>query len=189
MTGTRRAQLRSRLSYANVTASVALFVALGGTAAAAVTLPRDSVGAPEIRKDAVRSPEISKDAVRSSEIRDQGINFGDVSTGAATKLRGDLHFAEDDNDSVVPVPECDSIDLRDCPNFLVLDLGPGGPAQPARNWLIQAKADVHVDRVLRDDNNLCGLVNTEQTGPNAVLIKSTSMRSKTSQMRSQEIRA
>jgi hypothetical protein len=42
VTGTGRAQLRSRLSYANVTVSLALFVALGGTAVAAVTLPRDS---------------------------------------------------------------------------------------------------------------------------------------------------
>ena len=167
--GTRRARLRSRLNYANVTASLALFVALGGTAAAAVTLPRDSVGASQIRKDAVRSPEIEKDAVRSSEIRDESINFGDISTGAATKLRGDLLVAQDDNTAEVDVPECDSIDLRDCPDFLVLELGSGAPAERDRNWLIQAKADVQVDKVVRDDNNLCGLVNTEQTGPKAVL--------------------
>ena len=45
---------------------LALFVALGGTAAAAITLPRDSVGVVQIRADAVRSPEIQGDAVRSS---------------------------------------------------------------------------------------------------------------------------
>jgi hypothetical protein len=167
--GTGRAPLRSRLSYANVTASLALFVALGGTAAAAVTLPRDSVGAPQIREDAVRSPEITQDAVRSSEIRDQSINFGDVSPGAASKLRGRLLFAEDDNEAVEPVPECDRIDLRNCPDFLVLELAPGGADQPARNWLVQAKADVHVDAPVPDVNNRCGLVNTEQRGPNAVL--------------------
>ena len=46
---------RQPLSYANVVASLALFVALGGTAAAAVTLDRDSVGSREIRDGAVRS--------------------------------------------------------------------------------------------------------------------------------------
>ena len=41
--------------YANITATLALFVALGGTATAAVTLPRDSVTAREIAKNAVGS--------------------------------------------------------------------------------------------------------------------------------------
>ena len=48
MTPFRR--LRSRLSYANVTASLALFIALGGTGYAAVTLPRNSVGSAQLRK-------------------------------------------------------------------------------------------------------------------------------------------
>jgi hypothetical protein len=38
-----------RLSYANIVASLALFVALGGTAAAVTALPRDSVGSPQIQ--------------------------------------------------------------------------------------------------------------------------------------------
>ncbi len=37
-------RLSDRLSYANVVASVALFVALGGTSYAAVSLSRGSVG-------------------------------------------------------------------------------------------------------------------------------------------------
>lgn len=106
MTGPRGA--RARPSYANVTASLALFVALGGTAAAAVTLPRDSVGAQQIRTDAVRSPEIAKDAVRSpeivkdavgspeikagavrsSEIEDNGVRLADVSDSARSARQG-----------------------------------------------------------------------------------------------------
>jgi hypothetical protein len=103
---------------ATVIACIALFVALGGTAAAVSTLPRDSVGSPQIRKDAVRSPEIAKDAVRSpeiekdavrspeiandavrspeiaddavrsSEIRDGGILLADLSNGARNALQG-----------------------------------------------------------------------------------------------------
>ena len=61
-------RLRDRISHGVVVATVALFIALGGTAAAVTSLPRDSVGAPQISKDAVRSSEIAKDAVRSPEI-------------------------------------------------------------------------------------------------------------------------
>lgn len=174
------------LSYANIIASVALFVALGGTAVAASTLTRDSVGAPQIRKDAVRSPEIQKDAVRSpeiradavrtSEIRNQSINLIDVAPGAATALRGDLHIAENDNNALATVSACVGEDLSVCPDFVTLELGPGkgakavepSPSEPASNWLIQAKADVLSFRQVAV-GNLCGLVNTEITGPKAVL--------------------
>ena len=40
--------------YANITATLALFIALGGTATAAVTLQRDSVTSREIAKNAVQ---------------------------------------------------------------------------------------------------------------------------------------
>src|SRR5262249_3487667 len=64
-----RRQGRTLTGRASMAISVlALFVALGGTAAAVTQLPRDSVGSPQIRTDAVRSPEIAKDAVRSPEI-------------------------------------------------------------------------------------------------------------------------
>jgi hypothetical protein len=82
------ARLRARLSYANITATIALFVALGGTSYAALTLPRNSVGSSQIRKNAVGSSEIRSRAVGSSEIRDRTIKLGDISTSARTSLRG-----------------------------------------------------------------------------------------------------
>ena len=45
-------RLRGRLTFANVTAATALFVALGGTSYAAISLPRNSVGAEQIRTGA-----------------------------------------------------------------------------------------------------------------------------------------
>lgn len=53
--------ISSRLSYANVVATLALFLALGGGAYAAVKLPANSVGAKQIKKGAVRSADV-KDA-------------------------------------------------------------------------------------------------------------------------------
>jgi hypothetical protein len=52
--------LRRHLSYANVAATLALFLALGGAAYAATQLPRDSVGTPQLKKGAVTASKIAK---------------------------------------------------------------------------------------------------------------------------------
>ncbi len=54
--------LTSRLSYANVIATIALFVALGGGAYAATQLPKNSVGSAQIRKGAVTPAKLSNSA-------------------------------------------------------------------------------------------------------------------------------
>lgn len=72
------ARLRARLTYANVTASLALFVALGGSSYAAITLPRNSVGSNQIRTG----------AVRSSELHNGSITLTDISRRARASLRG-----------------------------------------------------------------------------------------------------
>jgi hypothetical protein len=71
-------RILSKPSYANVTATMALFIALGGSSYAAFVLPRDSVGSKQIRKG----------AVRSTEIRDGSIAIRDVSRSARKSLRG-----------------------------------------------------------------------------------------------------
>jgi hypothetical protein len=161
---------RPRLSYANIASSLALFLALGGTAAAAVTLPRDSVGAPQIRKDAVRSPEIQRDAVRSSEIRDDGIRLADISDGARSALRGtegtaNVRIAEKE---FAEVPACASTDLRDCPDLLTLSLGSAAP-DDARKWLVQAKLAIGSPDGTGDSSlNHCALVQAENQAPTAI---------------------
>jgi hypothetical protein len=175
--------LNKHLSYSNIAASIALFVALGGTAVAAVTLPRDSVGSPEIRADAVRSPEIQKDAVRSSEIRGETIKVADLTTQAQSALLGDVKVAESTERFV---PSCDGRDLGPCPNLLAVRLdtssdtgantrrrpSSGGPVEPERrrNWLIQAKLAIDdINPEAPDDENRCGLVLDDSSGPDAVL--------------------
>jgi hypothetical protein len=71
-------RLLNRLSYANVVATLALFIALGGTGYAAVKLPRNSVGSTQIKSGAVHTPEIA----------DRTIRLGDISLGARSSLRG-----------------------------------------------------------------------------------------------------
>jgi hypothetical protein len=56
-----------RLTYANVVASLALFIALGGAAVAA-GLPKNSVGPKQIKKNAVTAKAIRKGAVTAGKI-------------------------------------------------------------------------------------------------------------------------
>src|SRR4051812_26132911 len=80
--------LRSKLSYANVTATLALFVALGGTGYAAISLPRNSVGSAQIRARAVGASELKSRAVTSRAVRDRSLSVGDLSLSARSALRG-----------------------------------------------------------------------------------------------------
>jgi len=59
-------RVRRRLSFANVTSALALFVALGGTSYTTITLPDDSVGSAQIRPHAVGNSELSPNSVRST---------------------------------------------------------------------------------------------------------------------------
>ncbi len=81
-------KLRDRLTYANVTASLALFIALGGTSYAVTQLPRNSVGSAQIRSSAVGTSELRKSAVRSGDIRDGSVAVRDISRAAQSSLRG-----------------------------------------------------------------------------------------------------
>ena len=63
-----REPVRSRLSYANVTATLALFVALGGVSYAAVTLPRNSVGNAPLKRAAVTGGKVRGGAIGPSDL-------------------------------------------------------------------------------------------------------------------------
>ena len=71
-------RIRDRLTYANVIATLALFVALGGSSYAALKLPRDSVGSAQIRSG----------AVASGEVKDRSLQLRDISKTARTSLAG-----------------------------------------------------------------------------------------------------
>jgi hypothetical protein len=69
--------MRSHVSFANVTALLALFVALSGTAYAAVKLPKNSVGARQIKKNGVGASEIKRSGVGTSEVRNGSLRLAD----------------------------------------------------------------------------------------------------------------
>jgi hypothetical protein len=59
--------LRSKLTYANVIASLALFVALGGVSWAAATLPANSVGKPQLKRNAVTSEKVANGSLKTKD--------------------------------------------------------------------------------------------------------------------------
>lgn len=99
-------RIRPRLSFANVTSLLALFVALGGTSYAAVTLTANSVnkghlrsnsvgkseirpravGPSEIRTNAVGPSEVRENAIDSDEVRDEGLQVADLAAAARMAL-------------------------------------------------------------------------------------------------------
>jgi hypothetical protein len=76
-----------RLSFANVIASLALFIALGGAAVAA-GLPKNSVGPNQIKKGAVTGKAIRKGAVTSGKIAPGAVSAGKLGPNAV--LPGNL---------------------------------------------------------------------------------------------------
>lgn len=81
-------RFRSHLSYANVMATIAVFIALGGTSYAVTQLPRNSVGSTQIRANSVGPSELRKGAVRSSDVKDRSVALRDISMGARDALGG-----------------------------------------------------------------------------------------------------
>lgn len=61
--------LRPRLTFANVIACIALFVALGSGAYAATQLPKNSVGTKQIRKNAVTSAKVKNRSLKAVDFK------------------------------------------------------------------------------------------------------------------------
>jgi hypothetical protein len=79
-------RIRAAGTYANVTATLALFIALGGGAYAATVLPANSVGARQLKSSAVERGKIKNSAVNSAKVRDNSLTGADINEGALGKV-------------------------------------------------------------------------------------------------------
>jgi hypothetical protein len=66
------------LTYANVMATVAVFIALGGSSYAAISLSKNSVGASQLKAG----------SVRGSEVKNGSLGVGELKGSARASLRG-----------------------------------------------------------------------------------------------------
>jgi hypothetical protein len=70
--------IRRHATYGNVTATLALFIALGGSAYAAVALPANSVGSRQLRKNAVTTSKIKNNAITGAKVRKDTLTGADI---------------------------------------------------------------------------------------------------------------
>jgi hypothetical protein len=70
------AGLRQRLTYANVIATLALFVALGGGAYAAIRIPANSVGSKQLRNNAVSSSKVKDRSLLAKDFKNGQLPTG-----------------------------------------------------------------------------------------------------------------
>ncbi len=73
--------VRQRLTYSNVIATMALFIALGGVAVAA-GLPKNSVGPKQLKRGAVTAAKIRKQAVTSAKLAPQSVINGKLAANS-----------------------------------------------------------------------------------------------------------
>jgi hypothetical protein len=76
-------KLLAKLTYSNVIASIALFVALGGAAVAA-GLPRNSVGPNQLKNGAVSTAKIKKAAVTTAKLAPKSVTAGKLGPNSIT---------------------------------------------------------------------------------------------------------
>lgn len=75
--------LRKRLSYANVMATIAVFVALGGSAYA-LSLPKNSVGSKQLKNGAVTTAKVKNGAITGQKIKLSTLGTVPSAASAAT---------------------------------------------------------------------------------------------------------
>jgi hypothetical protein len=74
-------RLRQGLTYANVMATIAVFIALGGTGVAAVKLSKNSVTSATIKNGQVKNKDLGSNSVTSSKVKNGSLLRGDFKSG------------------------------------------------------------------------------------------------------------
>ena len=72
-------KVQAKLTYANVMATVAVFLALGGGAIAATHLGKNVIGTKQIKNNAVNGAKIQDNAVNGAKVQDQSLTAADIS--------------------------------------------------------------------------------------------------------------
>lgn len=77
-----RRRVATKLTYANVLSTLAIFLVLGGGAYAATTLPKNSVGTEQIERDGVTKPDVAPDAIGTAELKAEAVRTKEVADGS-----------------------------------------------------------------------------------------------------------
>ncbi len=75
-------RIRSRLTYANVMSSLAVFLVLGGATAFAAGLAKNSVGSKQLKKNAVTTAKLKKNAITTAKIKANAVTTAKIKKNA-----------------------------------------------------------------------------------------------------------
>src|SRR5262249_8805809 len=82
-------RLRPRLTYANVMATIAVFIALGGASYAATQLPKNSVGTKQIKNNAVTGQKVAAGTLTGQDIKMASLGSVPTATNAGHATTAD----------------------------------------------------------------------------------------------------
>jgi hypothetical protein len=88
-------EIRKHLSYANVMATIAMVLALGGaTALAAGHLKKNTVTSKSIKNGAVKTADLKGSAVTGAKIADGAVGIGDVGASLHLQCKGGTQYLQ-----------------------------------------------------------------------------------------------
>jgi len=89
-------ELRGRWTYANAMATIAVFIALGGTSYAISKLPKNSVGTKQLKKNAVTTAKIADQAITAAKIEKGVLAGGQITASSPGTVSEATHAASAD---------------------------------------------------------------------------------------------
>lgn len=104
--------LRRHLSYANVMATIAMFMALGGGAYAAFKLPKNSVGSAQIKRGAVKTTDVARNAIDGSKVEDGSLSATEFTADGLAALTGRQGPRGEDGPPGPPGADAPAADVR-----------------------------------------------------------------------------
>jgi hypothetical protein len=131
--------IRSKLTYANVLATLALIVALTGGAYAAVSIPKNSITSSKIAPNAVKRADIAQGAVNSAKVANRSLRAVDFALNQLPKgEKGDRGAAgaRGPSNGFVFRSAGDTLPADPAPTSKVI----GSLALPAGRFVVQSKA-------------------------------------------------
>jgi hypothetical protein len=96
-----------RLTYANVMATVAVFLALGGGAYAALRVPKNSVGSRQLKKNSVNSSKVKDGTLTGNDFKKGSIGATQLGLLGLSNLKGNSGTATNDATVSLASGACD----------------------------------------------------------------------------------
>lgn len=83
--------MRTKLTYANVVSTLCLFILLGGTAYATLSLPKNSVGPKQLKPSSVTGPKVKNGSIAAADLKQNAI-AALVQATSYTKTESDARY-------------------------------------------------------------------------------------------------